>query len=182
PLAEQDRVVGEDYAHAAKASAGRAERRKPRDKAGCVELEESFGRVDAGELVVAEILELVLGAQLLARARGKQDLAAAAGLSDAPRPVDVEPEVRPVADVRLAGVDSHPHAEVDAGWPLVLGERALRRHDRAGSGPCVGERNEELVAALVDDDAVAGLDGPAEEPAVIVEDLCVPVSQPLDEL
>src|SRR5206468_9083977 len=61
PLTQQDRVVGEDYAHAAEPSARGAERGKPGRQPGRVELEEPLRLVDAGQLVIAEILELVLG-------------------------------------------------------------------------------------------------------------------------
>src|SRR5262249_58963855 len=83
PLAQQHGIVCEDYAHAAEASAGRAERGKARRESGGVELEEPFRRVDPGQLVVAEIPEVVRRLQLLARARGEQDLPTAACLADA---------------------------------------------------------------------------------------------------
>jgi hypothetical protein len=132
--------------------------------------------------VVTEILELVPRVQALASARREEDLAPAAGLADARRAVHVEPEIRPVADVRLARVHPHPDAQVDAARPFVPGESALRCHEGIGSELRLGEHDEELIAALVDDDARAGLDRLAEEPAMVVEDVRVVVTQPLKKL
>ena len=132
--------------------------------------------------MVAEIVDLVPGVELLARALREEDLAAAAGLADAGRAMHVQAEVRRVADGRLARVQPHPDAQLDARGPLVCGERRLRADDCVGGCLRVGEHDEELVAALVDDDAVAALDRLAEKPPVVVEHVRVAVAETLQEL
>ena len=179
---QQDGVVGEDYAHAAKTSPCRAERWELRLQPIGIELEQALGLVDAGQLMLAEILDVMRGVELRSRARREQDLPAAARLADACRPVHIEPEVRALTDGRLAGVQPDPDAEGRLGRPLVLREGLLSRNDRVGGGFRVGEDDEELVAPLIDDDSVPLFHRSAEEAAVVVEDVGVLVAETLDEL
>jgi hypothetical protein len=132
--------------------------------------------------VIAEIVELVAGVELLARALGQEDLPTAAGLADARCSMDVEAEVRLVPDVRLAGVHSHPHAQIDARGPRVPHESQLGGDEGVGRGLEHRKGDEELVTALVDHDAVPALDRLPEEAAVVVEHVRVAVAEPLQEL
>src|SRR5439155_8673570 len=96
--------------------------------------------------------------------------------------VHVQSEVGLPADARLAGVDTHADAQLDTRRPVVLGEGLLCSDDGLRSLPRILEDDEELVAALVDDDAALTFDGLVEEPAVFVEDVRVPVAETLHEL
>ena len=98
-LAQQDRVVGEDYAHAAETSPSRAERGERRELARDVELIEALRLSESRQLVVAEILELVRRVELVACSLRDQDLAAAARLRDPRSPMDVDAEVGAFAEV-----------------------------------------------------------------------------------
>ena len=87
------------------------------------------------------------------RRLGEQHVAAASGRAEPGRPHDVEPQISLAAESGLPGVQAHPHANVDAVGPLVLGMRALcldRRRDRV---PGAREGEEERVALCVDLDA-----------------------------
>ena len=179
---QEDGVVGEDYAHAAKTSSCGTERRELRLQPIGIELEQALRLVDARQLVLAEIVDVVGWVELLSRARREQDLPAAARLADACRPVHIEPEVRALTDGRLAGVHPHAHAKGCVGRPLVLREGLLRRDEGVGGGFRVREGDEELVAPLVDDDPVPLVHRRAEETAVVVEDVRVVVAETLDEL
>ncbi len=181
-LTQENRVVGEDYAHAAKTSTRGAERRKPGGKARNAELEQPLGLVDAGQLVLAEVVHFVCGVERVARPLGDEDLTAASRLRDSRGAVDVEAEVRIVTEIRLARVQAHADSQVDAVGPVVLGEGTLCRHRRVGGAGGVLEHDEELVASVIDDVAVAGLDALAQELAVIAEHLGVPVAEALQQL
>ena len=97
-LAQQDRVVGEDYAHAAKPSASGAERGKRRELARDVELIEALRLAEPRQLVVAQILELVRRVELVPGPLRDQDLAAAARLRDPRSPMDVDAVVGAFAE------------------------------------------------------------------------------------
>jgi hypothetical protein len=64
----------------------------------------------------------------------------------------------------------------------MVGEGALCTHDRLDGPPRIGEDDEELVAAVIDDMAAAGLDGLAQKPAVVGEDERVAVAELANEL
>src|SRR5262245_13043285 len=120
--------------------------------------------------------------QLIARALGEEDLAPAARLTDTRGAMDVEAEVRPVADVRLSRMHPHADAKLDPRRPVVIDKRLLGAENGVGGGTRIREDDEELVAPLVDDDPVPVLHGSAEEAPVVVEDMRVAVAQTLDEL
>ena len=67
PLAEQDGVLGEDDPHAAHPPAGELELREPRREARNVELVDPLQVWEAGELVLAEVLELELDVDRISR-------------------------------------------------------------------------------------------------------------------
>ena len=94
---------------------------------------------------------------------------------------DVEPRVALAADGRLAGVQAHADAHVDAARPLVRGVRALRLdrcRDRV-AGARKGE--EERVALGVDLDPAERREVLAHQPAVLVEQLAVAVAELLQQ-
>jgi hypothetical protein len=96
--------------------------------------------------------------------------------------MDIQAKVRVVADVRLAGVQAHPHSQLDAVGPVVLRKRPLCRHRRVGGAGCILEHDEELVPAVVDDMTFACLDALAQEPTVIAEQSRVLVPEALQQL
>ena len=156
-----------------------SEWRKSRRQSGSLELEQPLGLIDPGQLMLAEVVDLVSRVELLARPLREEDLAPAAGLADARGPMHVQTEVGRVADDRLACVKPHADAQLYIRGPLVRGECLLGGHGCLRRGFGVGEHDEELVTALVDDDAVGLLDGFAEESPVVVEDLRVAVAETL---
>ena len=93
-----------------------------------------------------------------------------AGRADARRADDVDPEVAVLADLRLAGVQSHPHADLRAARPLVRAERALGFDRGVGRVLRAREREEEGVALRVDLGAAVAVHRAAHDPPVVVHD------------
>ena len=153
-----------------------------RRQTGDVELEQTLRLVDAGQVVLPEIRELLRGIERIARPLGEQDLPTAARLADPRGAVHVEPEVGVAPDCWLAGVQAHADTELHARRPVVLGKGLLRGRDRSRGAAGVDEDDEELVAPRVDDDAALTLDRLVKEPAVVVEHVCVVIAQTLHEL
>ena len=182
PLTEQDGVVREHYAHAAKSLSCGAEGWKARGQARDVELEELHGLVEPGQLVLAQIGELVRRLERVAGSLREQDLAAAARLGDARCAMDVQPEVRAVANRRLPGVEAHADTQLDALRPGMSREGALGFRDCLGCFAGVLEDDEELVAPMVDDVPIATLHGLAEKVPVIRQHHGVAVAELADEL
>src|SRR5205823_4559177 len=102
-------------------------------------------------------------------------LPAVAGGRDARGPDHVEAEVALLADVRLAGVQPHPHAQLLTAGPFVVAQRALRldrrRHRVAGAR----ERVEERVALRVDLRPAVRAERLAHDAPVVVRHAAVPV-------
>jgi hypothetical protein len=96
--------------------------------------------------------------------------------------MDIEPEVRTVADRRLTRVEPHADAQLDALRPGMSCERALRFGDCLGCPARVLEDDEELVAAMVDNLSGVALNGRSKEPPVISEDERIAVAEGSDEL
>jgi hypothetical protein len=61
------------------------------------------------------------------------------------RPAHLRPEVGPVALVRLAGVQSHPHLQGDPLRPLFAGQASLGSDRRRHRLPGPGERRPEPI-------------------------------------
>jgi hypothetical protein len=125
-------------------------RRKVRWKIADDELEEPLGVIEVLEPVLTKIPERDVERQLpgneLARGARDQHLPAVAGSADPRRSVHVQTDVVMLADLRLAGVDTHAHAHIDALGPTPGGERPLRGHGGGDSVARPPERNEERVA------------------------------------
>ena len=85
--------------------------------------------------------------QKASRRRGQNDLPSVGGGGDSRSPVDVDPDVAFVRQLRLPGVDPDPDANRAAREPVA---RVRGGCNRVG---CSGERNEERVALRVDLDA-----------------------------
>ena len=108
-------------------------------------------------------------------------MAAASGRAEPRRPHDVEPQVALAAERRLAGVEAHPDADVDAVGPLLRCVRALR-FDGCGdriAGARKGE--EERVALRVDLDAAVLCEALAHQPPVRRQDIVEALAELLEE-
>ena len=115
------------------------------------------------------------------RRLGDEDLAAVPGRADPRRADDVQADVALLADGRLAGVQAHPHAHVDAAGPIVGGEGSLtvdggarRRLARAGT-------SRRSVALRVDLVPAGGLEDLPQQPPMVGHDLPVVVAQLLQQ-
>src|SRR5436190_18105257 len=106
----------------------------------------------------------------MARRLREQDLAAVAGLADPRRTMDVEAEVALRTHRGLACVYAHPNAEIDALGPLMRPKGPLPGQRGVGRAVGVGEHHEELVPATVDLAPAGGVNGVAEQSAMLVED------------
>ena len=108
-------------------------------------------------------------------------MAAAARRAEPRRADDVEAEVALAAHGRLAGVQAHPHPDVDPVGPVVLGVGALRL-DRCRDGVAgTGKGEEEGIALRVDLDASEGREAFPHQPPVLGEDVVVTLAEPLQE-
>ena len=112
---------------------------------------------------------------------GDEDLAAVAGRADPRGAHDVHPDIALVADVRLAGVQPHPHPYLGALRPRVGGKRALALDCPADGIPGARERVEERVALRVDLAPARGGEDVAQEPPVVGDNLAVLVAQLLEQ-
>ena len=101
----------------------------------------------------------------------KQHLAAVADGCDARAPVHVDPDVSLLGYTRLAGVEPHP----DANRPI--GQAALGVHGRGSRVRRPRERHEERITLGVDLDTVVVGTSRADDPALIVECVAVPVAE-----
>ena len=117
----------------------RARRGEPRCELIGDDLVEPLGAVQVLEPMLADVVErdADAGAQLgddeLARGAGDEHLAAVRGRADARGAMDVHADVVVGADLGLAGVQAHAHAQVHALGPGVGRQRTLRGH-RRGDG------------------------------------------------
>ena len=108
------------------------------------------------EPMLAEVDDIVVSREQVARRLGEQHLAAVARGRDPRRAMHVHADVARLRQQRLAGMDADPSAE------RMRGERGLRRScggDRIGRAR---EGDEERVALGVDLDAVVRLPGSPE--------------------
>ena len=125
-------------------------------------------QADAGRQIVLD--------QLLGRIR-KEDLAAVPDGTDTRAAMYAQTVVALVSHRRLARVQTHPHPALGSVGPLVRGQSALSRHRRVDGMPRPSERDEERVALRVDLPAAElGKRGP-QDPAMIREQIAVPVAR-----
>ena len=134
-----------------------------------LELVDALGRAQVLEPVCAEVACLVVD-ERVSRLR-KQYLAAVADGCDARASVDVDSDVSLVGYTRLAGVEPHPDAD------RTIGQAALGVHGRGGRVRRPRERHEECVTLRIDLDTVVVRTGRADDPAVILECIAVPVAE-----
>ncbi|MBA3739604.1 MAG: hypothetical protein H0W98_00460 [Chloroflexi bacterium] len=99
----------------------------------------------------------------------EEHLATVPGARDPAGAMNVQADVRAGAQARVAGVQSHAHAKIDAPRPRLRGERALRGHRRRDGARCRREPDEKGVALGSDLPAVMCLEGGAEQCVVALQ-------------
>ena len=132
-------------------------------------LEQMLGVGQVLQAMLAEVAERdALQAGRLGQGPGcrrHQDLLAVARGGDA--------DVAVAAELPVAGVESHAHADPAVGGPFVRADRPLGL-DRAGHrSRCAGERDEEGVALGVDLRAARGDEDVAKDAVVLLQDRAV---------
>ena len=141
------------------------ERRELRLEPRHVELEEPLRREQVLELVLTEVLELnsfdAEGLDDPRRRVGEEDLAAVAGRADPSRSMDADTDVALFVDVRLRGVQAHPHAY------RSVRKRALGVDRRRDGVARALESDEEAVTGRVDLVAVVPGEGVTQELPVL---------------
>ena len=115
------------------------------------------------EPVLAQVAQPDAVVEQRARRLGEQHLPAVAGSHHPRGLVDVEPDVAPVDEPRLARVEADPHPDLVSPGQACSGERALGLRGRRGSVARRGERDEERVALAVDLNAAVALECLAEQ-------------------
>jgi hypothetical protein len=101
-----------------------------------------------------------------------------AGRADPRRAMHVQTDVIILTDLRLAGVDAHPHANVDALRPTLGRQRPLRA-DRSGDRVArPHERDEERVTLSVDLPAVVLVERRAQQALMLAKHRRVAAAQP----
>ena len=152
----------------------RAERREGRRQAVDDRLVDAFRLSKILEAMPAEIAQLHARRQSLfdegASGLGEQDLPAVSDSGDPGGPMDVQADVRSVADEALARMQSHPYMHGRPARPLVTGQGALRRNGRRQSRRSAGERSEERVALRSDGYSTRILDRTPEQAVVLAQD------------
>jgi hypothetical protein len=142
------------------------------------ELEEALGLWQVLEAVPAQLAER--GPAVLdepGRPLRRDHLTAVCRRRDARRPVNVDPDVVAVGDDRLARVQAHADAQGLAVRPRMTRQRALSLLGRRERAVRVGEGDEEAVPLRVALAAVVSLEGGTQQPAVVAENLRVPLSE-----
>ena len=180
PLAEKHRVVCDHHAHRESFRRTVVRRRPKLARQVVVEyLEDSLAFREAGEALLAEVRELeVPGRHPRARGRRNEDLAAGRRGAHARRTVNLEPDVAPVSQLGLTGVDAHPNPGQRVLRPGVAGQGPLSGDRRSHGSRGLGERGEVLVRAAVDLMAVRGADGLADQAAVLLEQAEIGLPEP----
>ena len=132
--------------------------------------------------MLTEIPERDVGRQLagdqLARGARDEHLPAVSGRADPRRTVHVQSDVIILSDLRLAGVDAHPHAHVDALGPTLRGQRALRAHRGGDRVARPHEGDEERVALGVDLVTVVLVERRPQQALMLGQHLGVAATQP----
>ena len=167
PCAQARQVAGRRSAH----------RRKPLLHAGNDELVEALRRLDVLEQMLAEVADLGVVADEVARRPREQHLAAVCRRTDAcgARQVDTD-VVAPLGQRRLAGMNADPHTDIAAG------QRSLGCGGRGNGVVRASERDEERVALRVDLEAVVLDERLTEHAPVRRQHVAVPVAEAAGEL
>ena len=159
----------------------RGQSREVRRQIADDELEEVLGVIEVLEPVLPEIPQRDAGRQLVgdqcARGARDQHLPAVPGRADPRRAVHVQAHVIVLPDLSLAGVDTHPHAHLDALGPRLGGERPLRAHHRGDRVARPREGDEERVTLRVDLAAVVLVERRPQQPLMLAEHLGVAAAQ-----
>ena len=149
-LAQQHRVVREhDAARVAELRDGAAQRREVARKPVGDHLVDALGIGKALQAVGAEIARLDAGDERR-RGGGEQHLAAVPRGRDARGADHVETGVALLAELRHAGVESHPHLDDGAVRPAVVADPCLAGERRSQRRLDLAEHCRELVAGRVD--------------------------------
>ena len=120
--------------------------------------------------MLSEVTEILSPGQIPRRLRD-QHLPAVPRSRDPCRTVDVHAHVALVGSNRLTRVDSHSHPY----RPLT--QRALRVERSRGRVCRTGKGDEERVALGVDLDTIVGGERFSQDPAVLGEDVRIPVTE-----
>jgi hypothetical protein len=91
--------------------------------------------------------------------------------------MDLETDVVAGSQDAFSGMQSHPNLDRGAGRPAVADENSLRCYGRADRFPSGGEHREDCVALVENLDALIGSDGPAEDLAMVDQDLWPTIAQ-----
>jgi hypothetical protein len=135
----------------------------------------------SGGKVLAEVPEGDVGRQLvgdqLARGARDQHLPAVSGSADPRRAVHVQTDVVVQADLRLAGVDAHPHAHLDALGPALGRQRPLRAHRSGDRVARPREGDEEAIPLGVDLATVVLVERRPQQAVMLAKHLGVAAAQ-----
>ena len=129
------------------------------------------------EIPERDVARQLVGDQL-ARGARDQHLPAVAGSADPRRAMHVQADVIILSDFRLAGVDAHPHAHVDALGPTLGRKRPLRAHRGGDRVARPREGDEERVALGVDLATVVLVERRAQQALMLGQHLGVAAAQP----
>jgi hypothetical protein len=152
------------------------------------QLVEPHGPVEILQPLLAQVAQLdprrllLLVLQQLTRGLRDKHLAAMCRRADPRRPVHGETVVATVARLRLACVDPHPHAHLDAlVWPRIRMESALRCSRRVNRILRPPERGEERIPLRVHDLAAMRSEDGTQKLLMLGQQPPVPVPQLLEQ-
>ena len=102
--------------------------------------------------------------------------------TDARRARHRQPDVPVAGHLRVTGVDAHPHLDLRAVRPAVLGDHPLSRRCRLDRIPRPREGDEERLGLAVDDDAAMLGERGLQQATVLRDHLLVPLTKAVLEL
>jgi hypothetical protein len=129
---------------------------------------------EVAEINARKLLLFVL--EQVVRCLRDEHLPAVSRGRDARRAMHREAVVALLGRRRLAGVDSHPHADVGSLRPVVIGERALRLDGREHRLARAHEGDEERVALRVNHTTAVPGEDVAQEASMFREHLPVTIT------
>ena len=86
---------------------------------------------------------------------------------------DSEADVAVAVKLRIAGMDAHPHLDLHAVRPLLLGERLLRVGGRLSRVTSPREDDEEGFGLAIDDDSAVLVKCRLEQASMLSDDILV---------